>query len=341
MSLLVTCWNIQKLNVGKAKDFAFNIAEGLKEPARRVGASNFIGFLLENKVHPDAVGDLLVHHLGGSYSHRSFDVGGGPHTRENIIVVCANSITIIDVGIVSPDLSQLRKMDEQNLAIAKRRAAVFGSPMDLRRPKQVYGNPLVRHPDEWYRGVLVLTVQANGETYRVAALHMPGPDEMFIELWQHAYAPRLWNHADLVVGDFNLPGRIQSDAWTDFSHDFLPSHGTTFDTTSMGFGTSKWDKVLVRNDSKLGISRLECLAPIVPECRAITDHCGLAVFIADAAQPTSRVLTANILPSFAGWGSPIQWVFDKVSVFGDFASSFTQHRRDGWDDDAPDPMDVK
>jgi hypothetical protein len=317
MSLLVTCWNIQQLSVAKAERFAYNIAEGLKEPAAGIGnVSNVIGFLLENKVDPHAVGALLTRHLGASYSCRPYGVGGSGHTRENIIVVVTNSVKIVGAKVVPPDLRGLKATDQQNEKSARATAANFDAHW-LRAPKRPDMTKSVAHPDGWYRGALVLTVEAGGETFRVAALHCPGPDEMSIELWRDAYGPSLAQNADLVVGDFNLRATLESEHWKDISHNFLTA-GTTYDADSVDFGSAKWDKVLVRKASKLGISNLECLAPIVPECRAISDHCGLAVFIADAAQPDARFLGANILPSFAGVSAPIRWAFDQLNSFSRF-----------------------
>lgn len=298
MSLLITCWNVQKLNVQKADDFGYNIAQGLLEARARWSAPNFIAFLLENRVDPDQVGDLLIRHLGGGYSHRSFDIGGGAHTRENIIVVHSTSVHIASHEIVQPDFAALRTEDDAHAAAASALGAGFDL-YSLRRPKQVHVNPQVEHADEWYRGVLVLTLTAGGKTYRVAALHLPGPREMKLDLWHRGYAPQLAPKADLIVGDFNLREALDGDGWKDVSAD-LVAHGTTFDEASLDFGTSKWDKVLCRAQSALGLVNLKHLAPIVPECRAITDHCGLAVLIPDAEQPTARVFGAAVAVAFAG-----------------------------------------
>jgi hypothetical protein len=124
---------------------------------------------------------------------------------------------------------------------------------------------------------------------------------MDVNIWNMNYSPLLFKAGvDIVIGDFNLPGSMDpGGGWIDFSTSKLEK-GTTYNESSSDFGVAKWDKVLLRKTSGIPIGNLMDLDTIVPECRAISDHVGIALVVAQQSGGPSIGLSEFLLIVFLG-----------------------------------------
>ena len=283
-----------------------------------------IGIILENQTNPDIVCAGLQRafntkqsgggELQAPYRFVHHRIGGVAGTQENIIIAyrnCAEPVlTMLQLGDLHVQAMVQDMAAEQALPTRlSLRARGFGAhdhlaPDDIAdigsREAEAFFDHLMRD-STWYRGLAVLTVNVNGREYNVGSVHLPGPSaherysqEINRRIVTEFVMPWMMqgNMIDVVMGDFNIHGRIDGGAnINDLTHERIRS-GTTITETldfSTGFlSRNQFDKCLV-NQLRLppGTLDADALALIthgansirIRTFREVSDHAGLFLFL--------------------------------------------------------------
>ncbi|WGM37711.1 hypothetical protein [Caulobacter sp. NIBR1757] len=298
--LTVFSWNLRKKSYGgmtSTADTVKRVVDGISgvvDKGPQGADTPFVGFLLEIVGVDDNVARICrtikrQYHkaTGKRISVTSQNTDGSAHTQESIIVMSRGTKVTSSKFNVQEGLARFieddkanaaRRFGERQVELAKRFRPRKDHPY---QSKEEHFRTLNREP-EWFRNGTIAEVKHAGRKLRIASVHAPGPDvsdkvEQVVDTIVNSAAGQ---EVDILIGDLNRRGAMPATHFEDLSRDW--TSGTTFGKNDPEqLGTTRWDRVLARNDRRFDIAS--------PDPVAITRPANLGAPLTDHALVFARV----------------------------------------------------
>ena len=298
----VICWNVRTNNEEKIRERCDAMGRTLETAHQRplnqgLGNLPWMMAILENKSGGNEAGIMLRQRMQGSWHHAAA-LGGGSHTRENIVLLGGNCSLIsaqqfngwqegFRQHIQQAKLSAQSAVQQREIH-SKLRTTTQNKSVDRFDEEDVWSPANCRNP-------LLVEVRSNADqrVYRFAFVHAPGPQEgaTYTEEYAKIYFREVMGSLasaglDCLMGDFNVYGSDPHavDSLRRFGD---TSAGTTYNGAGTQ-GTSVLDRAYVARQYES-----HSLFGLYDGGPDISDHLGVGVTLNTLAPMVQQAQSSN------------------------------------------------
>ncbi len=289
--MLILSWNIQKINLDKAAQFAPVLGKVVSEVS---AGRPFVLVVYENRAKPEDVLAAIGTGIDASeIVTKHVSTQGANNLRENILLIAGNGAKFDEptafTAWMAPFEAHCQRLHQAEISTATSHTQRLGALRSTRASTSSAREDRLAAVQEGtfrnasdFRCPISVVVRSQGTVIKMLALHAPGPDQgsehedPYAAIYTEAVLSKAAGH-DLVVGDFNIrTNSVRSGGFVD--------RGVRLGATTKGkeHGRHTYSR-LDRAYSRPGLTISTQLVSDSVE-RDLTDHHCLAVTVERRAQ---------------------------------------------------------